>query len=245
MRTLCACFAVAVTAALVALSACGSSSLPDKPQVRVDKTELDWGSLWPDAGGLGQAVFVGSQPTDTVSFQNQGNQDLTVSAANITGKDSALFSASFTTTPVKSGKWGSVQVVFSPVEEGAFSATLEIVSNAENSPTDVPLIPVAQWEFDAWGTVGLPIAGADGGITPVANITVDCMTGCVKVADAGYATECSTTVWETKTDPTGAFHQGSNTLCDALLISDSTGTYQTEYVTFNPGTAATITLTKK
>jgi hypothetical protein len=245
MRTPCAALAVAL------LAACGGGpSLPDKPQIKYDKNLLDWGSLAPDAGGFGNAVYVGTAPIATVQLQNGGTRDLTIGNVAVAGTDSALFTATLSSNKVVSRDFAFVQVVFSPVDEGTFHATLQITSNAENYPNlEIPLQPTAAWHYLSKGTVvGEDISvHLDGGMAtkPLAGIAVSCMKDCQQNADAGFSTTCATTVWTVTTGSDATFRKGSNTACEALMAVDSTSTYLTTYAGFNPGANITITMRHK
>jgi len=124
----------------VALAAsCGSSgSLPDKPQIQPDKLALNFGA------DFGYAVYVGTQPQDTVKLQNGGKQQLVITSVTVAGTDAALYTAVADKLTADSEQSVFISVVYTPKDPtpkgGANSAVLTIVSNAENKPSlDIPL----------------------------------------------------------------------------------------------------------
>ena len=116
-------------AALVALAACGGSDLPRKPQISSDRAALGFGS------DVGEAVFVGTTRTETLQVKNGGQDVLTLQAPKISGTNADLFTAVLDKTSVESGKKAFVQVTYKPGSVGKHSATMDLLSNAENAPT--------------------------------------------------------------------------------------------------------------
>ncbi len=83
-------------------------------------------------------VQVGSVANLSETLTNTGSAAVTISQANVTG---AGFSTSGLTLPVSlnAGQSVTLTVKFSPASAGTVNGTLAIVSNASNSPLNVPL----------------------------------------------------------------------------------------------------------
>jgi len=106
----------------VALSGSGVSS---SPGLSVSPTNLTFGS-----------ISVGATESQTITLQNTGNSNLTVSSVVATGNGFAATGIAVNTvlTPRQTA---TLTVNFNPTATGTFSGTITITSNASNSPTFV------------------------------------------------------------------------------------------------------------
>lgn len=134
MRT--SCVALAISACLVACG--GDTTLPAKPQIQTDMTQLTFG------GDFGNAVYVGTQKTNTLQVMNGGTETLHISDVTITGTNKELFGTPlWVLHDIESTKVAVIQVTYTPkaaTGKNADTATLVITSNAENKPTlSIPL----------------------------------------------------------------------------------------------------------
>ena len=109
------------------------SSIIVSPNISVSPISHDFGD-----------VTVGSTSTaQTFTISNIGYADLEIYTINLTGNDLSEFSIqndSCSENTILAGSSCTVEVVFSPISQGAKSANLSIPSNDPNRPTlDVPL----------------------------------------------------------------------------------------------------------
>jgi hypothetical protein len=120
-------------AAAAILVGCGKSEpdLPQKPQIKPDRGEVDFG------GSNGLRTCVGQGTPATVLLFNKGKDDLVITKVEIKNSNSTVFSLATDTLPVtvRSNDSTFARLTYSPKAVGTNTATLEIVSNAENSPT--------------------------------------------------------------------------------------------------------------
>jgi hypothetical protein len=106
---------------------------PQEPQIETDRSIIGFGEEF------GDAVYVSTTPVETLQVWNRGQDDLIVSGITITGAAPAVFS--YTTSAPSSlltihgGQVGFVQVSFAPTSAGTSSATMHLVSNAQNQPS--------------------------------------------------------------------------------------------------------------
>jgi hypothetical protein len=119
--------ALTIGFAIVALQSCSQGmALPQKPQLKLDRSSLGFGQEF------GSGTFVGTEPTESLQISNGGQDTLTITSATLSGPDVAAFTqmgpASMT---LKSGEQTFVQLVFTPTMSKVYDATLTIVSNAD------------------------------------------------------------------------------------------------------------------
>src|SRR6476661_10813264 len=69
----------ALAAALLLIACGGEETLPQKPQLKVDRTTVDFGSL------AGRAVFVGTEPQDSMQITNGGLDNLKINSVTKEG----------------------------------------------------------------------------------------------------------------------------------------------------------------
>jgi hypothetical protein len=101
-------------------------SLPQKPQLKLDRASLGFGQEF------GSGTFVGTEPTESLQITNGGQDPLTISMATMTGPDVAAFTQMGPTTmTLKSNEQTFVTLVFKPTAIQVYSAKLTIVSNAD------------------------------------------------------------------------------------------------------------------
>jgi hypothetical protein len=99
------------------------------PNISVDPLSVSFGN-----------VNVGSISARTVTVQNIGTADLTISSITITGTDAGEFSQTNTCAILASGESCAVTVTFNPTSAGTKNAVLRISSNDPDTPiVDVPL----------------------------------------------------------------------------------------------------------
>ncbi len=78
---------------------------------------------------------IGTSATLTVSLQNTGNADLSLSALSVDGP----FSATADATIAPAEGTITIEVVFNPVAAGDFTGTLSVTTNAGDDPTQITL----------------------------------------------------------------------------------------------------------
>ena len=114
----------------VALSGNGVSQ--PVPDIAASTTELNFGD-----------VFISNFSILNINIFNNGTADLNVSATNIIGIDASQFSfisGNGNFSIISGGNARSIEIKFSPISEGAKSATLRITSNdPDNNLLDIPL----------------------------------------------------------------------------------------------------------
>lgn len=105
----------------------GSSSLPEKPQLIVDRDTLGFGQEF------GSATFIGTAPQDSIQLTNGGLTDLTISSVAQSGDNVFQIEGPQKTT-LKGNEKTFIRVVFAPTSEKVYSGSLLITSNAANLP---------------------------------------------------------------------------------------------------------------
>lgn len=108
---------------------CAGEEMPEKPQIEPDRTALQFGQE------VGNAVYVGTSPSETLQLRNTGLETLQIANVTVSGPNADRFTAEIDKKSVESLQRAFVQVVFNPTQAGDHTATLEITSNAENSPS--------------------------------------------------------------------------------------------------------------
>lgn len=125
----------------LALFACEKESMPQKPQILVDREEVDFGF-----------AFVGTKPQESLAIRNGGIEDLEVSSVTV-GGDSQFTVAcppecvepseepfdcrNLKPCAIKGKDRRYFRIVFAPAQLKAYSGTITINSNAENAPQKV------------------------------------------------------------------------------------------------------------
>lgn len=107
---------------------CAGEEMPEKPQIEPDRTKLQFGQE------VGEAVYVGTRPVETLQLRNGGLEKLEIANVLISGPNTAQFKAEIDKKSVESLQKAFVQVIYEPTQAGTHTATLEITSNAENTP---------------------------------------------------------------------------------------------------------------
>lgn len=120
--------------AAVTLAGCGGTDLPQKPLIQPDRVQLNFGS------DFNNAVYVDTEPQETVQLKNGGQELLTIASVTITGTDAGLFTAALTGQSVESLKKAFLTITYKPKAAGKHSAKAVIVSNSSENPTlEIPL----------------------------------------------------------------------------------------------------------
>ncbi len=104
----------------------GTGEAASKPQLSVAPTTLSFGN-----------VAAGTTETLTLGLNTSGGS-ITISSASSSSSQFALQGVTFPLT-ITAGKETSINVTFTPANDGEKSATLTFVSNAANSPASEPL----------------------------------------------------------------------------------------------------------
>jgi hypothetical protein len=113
---------------LAASLGCGPKPPPDNPFITVDRASIGFGQEF------GSGTFIGMKPMESLSINNEGLGDLTISAITLTG-DPQFTMMPATTPPVtvKGMQSTFVALFFSPDQAKIYTANLNIKSNAENT----------------------------------------------------------------------------------------------------------------
>jgi hypothetical protein len=122
LRTLLAC------TVFLALLACGKETLPQKPQLFTDRNSLGFGLEF------NSGTYIGSAPPQSLLIENQGLDTLHLQSVSISG-DAAFTMDQPPKTELKGKEHTFLRVVFTPTEVKSYSATITIISDAENLPT--------------------------------------------------------------------------------------------------------------
>lgn len=119
--------------------ACSGDSLTDKAQVCPDRASLGFGQEF------GTGTYIGQKPQDTIDIRNGGIANLNVASATISGDAEFTLSVAYnkadgtigTELPgaVPGNKNLFLRVIFAPTLAKAYSATVTVTSDAENTPT--------------------------------------------------------------------------------------------------------------
>lgn len=120
--------AIAWFGIIVASSGCGKESLPQKPQLIVDRESLGFGLEF------GSGVYIGTMKTDSIQITNGGLQDLTISSATYSGDQVFAVEGPLKTT-LKGKETTFIRVIFTPTEEKMYMGSILISSNAETNAT--------------------------------------------------------------------------------------------------------------
>lgn len=112
----------------LALAACGKESLPQKPQLILDRDSLGFGLEF------GRGTYIGTSPQESLLVENGGLEDLVFSSVTLTG-DPAFKHEGPSKDRLKGRERGYIRVIFTPTQLKDYAATLTLSSNAENTPT--------------------------------------------------------------------------------------------------------------
>jgi hypothetical protein len=131
------------SAALFGCSSSSSTGSVSGPSLQLDRSGLLFGQ------DTGDAVLLGTAPAESLQLTNNGTADVVISAVTIVagtlpdgGKldHPELFTKTGPVgTTIKPNATDFVQVIFKPLAAGLVGATLQITSNAPNSPQTVVL----------------------------------------------------------------------------------------------------------
>jgi hypothetical protein len=113
---------------IVASLGCGKESLPQKPQLVVDRESLGFGQEF------GSGVFIGTSKTDSIQISNGGLEDLKIESAAYTGDQAFVVEGPLKTT-LKGKETTFIRVFFTPKAEMVYTGSILLVSNAETSAT--------------------------------------------------------------------------------------------------------------
>jgi len=113
---------------IVASLGCGKESLPQKPQLIVDRESLGFGQEF------GSGVYIGTMKTDSIQIQNGGLEDLKIESAAYTG-DQAFVPEGPLKLTLKGKETTFIFVLFTPTAEKVYNGSILIVSNAETNAT--------------------------------------------------------------------------------------------------------------
>jgi hypothetical protein len=126
MRTF---LAIASATIFVALAACGKQTLPQKPQLSLDRCSVGF------AQEFGSGTFIGTRPQESIIIENGGLTDLVISGVTSSGADTSAFEVSGPTkTTLKGLERAYLRIVFAPTESRCYAMDMNIASNAENAP---------------------------------------------------------------------------------------------------------------
>ncbi|MBL0174487.1 MAG: choice-of-anchor D domain-containing protein [Ignavibacteria bacterium] len=101
------------------------SGLSQAPEIQLSSSSLDFG-----------AVAVSSSSTRSVTINNTGNAQLTLSSQAVGGTDAAQFVVTrLAASPIAAAGSDYVEIRFTPSSAGAKNATLTIASNDPNRPS--------------------------------------------------------------------------------------------------------------
>ena len=128
-------FTIAGVLIFVGLMGCGPAAPPDAPTISLDRDSLGFGLEF------GSGTYIGTEVQNSLSIKNEGQNDLTISAIDLSG-DSVFRMETVSMPPitVKGLKTTFVVVYFRPTEEKTYNGSIKITSNATNATTkDVPL----------------------------------------------------------------------------------------------------------
>jgi hypothetical protein len=115
----------------VGLFACGKgASLPQKPQLEVDRDSIGFGQEF------GSGTFIGTKPQESLQISNGGLETLKISEVTYSG-DSAFTREGPTETELDDGARAFIRIVFEPTAVRTYEGELTITSNAENAPVKV------------------------------------------------------------------------------------------------------------
>lgn len=126
---------------------CEADNLTKNPQLCPDRDSLGF------AQEFHSGTFLGTRAYETLLMRNGGTSDLVITSVTISGDSSFKYTGDWTDanglpptvtgsgnlagTTLKGNKTALLQVEFTPTSAKQYSATLTVVSNAENSPNKI------------------------------------------------------------------------------------------------------------
>jgi hypothetical protein len=113
---------MAAAAFILALVACEKESLPQEPQLWVNREDIGFG-----------LNYIGTKPQESLTIENHGLDDLTIESATLSG-DGAFTLEGPLKTVLKGKERTFLRVIFTPTAAKDYSSTLTIKSNAQNTP---------------------------------------------------------------------------------------------------------------
>ncbi len=114
---------------IVASLGCGKESLPQKPQLTVDRDSLGFGLEF------GRPTYIGTMTTEAIQIRNAGLEDLKIESATYTGDQAFVIEGPLKTT-LKGKENTFIRVIFSPTAEKLYGdSSILIKSNAELNAT--------------------------------------------------------------------------------------------------------------
>ncbi len=116
--------ALLASAIVFTLVACGPPPLPQKPQLITDRDSV------------GFLTYLGTQPQESLLLQNEGLETLRITGVTIAG-DTAFTLEGPNKLEIKGRDHGFLRIFFAPKEARSYSASITLVSNAENFPQKV------------------------------------------------------------------------------------------------------------
>lgn len=121
--------ALTIGLAIVALQSCSQGpTLPQKPQLKLDRSSLGFGQEF------GSGTFVGTEPTQSLQISNAGQDTLNIMSVTLDGPDKGAFTQMGPTSmTLKSGDQTFVQLIFTPTAAKLYTASLTITSNADSA----------------------------------------------------------------------------------------------------------------
>jgi hypothetical protein len=146
-----------LSVAVSLFSNCGpNNQMPCAPDVLLDKAQSCPDHIAMQFGlEVRSGTRIGTAPIESVAIRNGGLEDLTISSVSVLG-DSAftvMTAPGMLPAAIKGKKNFIVTVAFAPTQAKLYTGSLSIVSNAQNTPTQVIQL----------SGCGIP---TDGGTTP-------------------------------------------------------------------------------
>ncbi len=83
---------------------------------------------------FGSGTVIGTIPQESLLIQNRGSETLKISSANVSG-DAAFTIEGPASLELKANQKTFIRIFFKPTAEKAYSAAIDIASNAANAPT--------------------------------------------------------------------------------------------------------------
>jgi hypothetical protein len=97
----------------------------------------------PSSASFG-TVSIGSNTSQTITLSNSGSAAVSVSQANVTGTGFSMSGMTGLPITINPGANKTFNVVFAPTTSGSATGTVQVVSNAPNSPITISLTGTGQ-----------------------------------------------------------------------------------------------------
>ena len=114
---------------IVASFGCGKVSLPQKPQLIVDRASLGFGQEF------GSCTRIGTAPQDSIKIENGGLEDLIISSVTYSGDSAFMINGpaegGMPKTTLKGKENAFIQVIFTPTAQKIYNGSIELDSNAQ------------------------------------------------------------------------------------------------------------------